>query len=406
MMLHSFGLRFKPWDDYARILRSEINRQSKRAVRFDDHSLLNARLGQDKSDAPFVDYLHAIYAEKPPDLIIAVGAPAANFVQRYRPQLFPGTPMLFTAVEARRVQYDKLTENDTVAAAAHDFPAAFEVILQVLPRTKTIAIVNGASPNEAFWQGVLQRELEPLSRRVTLKWYNELSFEEILKDAASLPSDSAIFWHFLSVDAAGHSHEGNAALNRLAAEANAPIFTYLDVWFGEGILGGSMQSAQEGGVVAAAAAIRILDGEKAGDVKIAPTRFTPPRFDWRQMQRFGISDSSLPAGSTVYFREPTAWQRYSWQIALITAVILLQGGTYLGPVTRASSASTCRSAVAATHGRTRPCQPLFDRWRTDRLYCSRNQPAARLYSDQRRNRTRNSEISARRSPTSLNSRIS
>jgi C4-dicarboxylate-specific signal transduction histidine kinase len=44
------------------------------------------------------------------------------------------------------------------------------------------------------------------------------------------------------------------------------------------------------------------------------------------MQRFGISDSSLPAGSTVYFREPTAWQRYSWQIALITAVILAQAG--------------------------------------------------------------------------------
>ena len=87
-----------------------------------------------------------------------------------------------------------------------------------------------------------------------------------------------------------------------------------------------MQSALEGSVVAAAAAIRILDGEKAGDVKIPPTRFTPPRFDWRQMQRFGISDSNLPAGSTVYFREPTVWQRYSWQIALITAVILVQTG--------------------------------------------------------------------------------
>ena len=87
-----------------------------------------------------------------------------------------------------------------------------------------------------------------------------------------------------------------------------------------------MQSAQEGGVVAAAAAIRILDGEKAGDVKIAPTRFTPPRFDWRQMQRFGISDSNLPPGSTVYFREPTAWERYSWQIAFITAVLLIQAG--------------------------------------------------------------------------------
>jgi signal transduction histidine kinase len=326
LMLHSFGLRFKPWVDYAQTLRSEINRQSKRAVRFDDHSLLNARLSNDKSDAPFVDYLHTIYAEKPPDLIIALGAPAANFVQRYRSQLFPDTPMLFTAVEARRVQYDKLTENDTVAAAAHDFPAAFEVILQVLPHTKTIAIVNGASPNEAFWQGVLNRELEPLSGRVTLKWYNELTFEGMLKDAANLPPDSAIFWHLLSVDAAGVAHEGNAALDKLSAAANAPIFSYLDVWFGESILGGSMQSALEGSVVAAAAAIRILDGEKAGDVKIPPTRFTPPRFDWRQMQRFGISDSSLPAGSTVHFRESTAWERYSLPIALVTALVLVQAG--------------------------------------------------------------------------------
>ena len=167
--------------------------------------------------------------------------------------------MLFTAVEARRVQYDKLTENDTVAAAAHDFPAAFETILQVLPGTKMIAVVNGASPNEAFWQGVLERELAPLSGRVELRWYNQLSFEEMLKDAANLPPNSAIFWHLLSVDAAGVAHEANAALNRLSAAANAPIFSYLDVLFGDSIVGGSMQSVQEGSAVAAAAAIRIFE---------------------------------------------------------------------------------------------------------------------------------------------------
>src|SRR5712672_3578021 len=42
------------------------------------------------------------------------------------------------------------------------------------------------------------------------------------------------------------------------------------------------------------------------------------------MQHWGISESNLPAGSTVYFREPTVWGRYSWQIALITTIILLQ----------------------------------------------------------------------------------
>ena len=272
LMLQSFGLRFKPWTDFAEILRSEMSKQSKAPIDFLDHSLLTARLDDDKALAPFVDYLQALYAEKAPDLIVALGAPAAEFVQRYRPRLFPKTPMMFTAVEARRVQYDKLTENDTVAAAAHDFPAAIETILQVLPDTKVIAVVNGASPNEVFWQGVLERELAPLSGRVELRWYNRLSFEDILKDAANLPPHSAIFWHLMSVDAAGVAHEGNTALHRLSSAANAPIFSYLDGFFDGSIVGGSMHSIEEGMAVAAAAAIRILNGEKAGDVKVPPTQ--------------------------------------------------------------------------------------------------------------------------------------
>ena len=205
----------------------------KEPVDFHDHSLLNARLNDDKSDGPFVDYLHALYAEHPPDLILAIGAPAANFVQRYRQRIFPGTPMLFTAVEARRVQYDKLTDDDTVVAVAHDFPASFENILRVLPRTKTIAIVNGTSPNETFWLGELRRETASLAGRVELKFYNELSFEDILKDTANLPPDSAIFWHLMNVDAAGVAHEANAALSKLSGTANAPVFSYLDNFFGE-----------------------------------------------------------------------------------------------------------------------------------------------------------------------------
>jgi hypothetical protein len=157
-----------------------------------------------------------------------------------------------------------------VAAAAHNFPAAIETILQTLPDTKLIAVVNGASPNEVVWQAVFERELAPFSGRVELRWYNKLSFEAILKDAAHLPPHSAIFWHLMSVDAAGITHEGTTALHRLSAAANAPIFSYLDGSFDGSIVGGSMHSVEKGMAVAAAAAIRILDGEKAGDVKVAP----------------------------------------------------------------------------------------------------------------------------------------
>lgn len=326
LMLHSFGLRFKPWTEYTQIIRAEISRQSKTPIDFHDHSLVTARLGDEKSDVPFVEYLHALYADNPPELIIAIGAPAANFVQRYRQQLFPTIPMLFTAVEARRVQYDKLTEFDTVVAVKHDFPAIFENILRVLPDTKTIAIVNGASPNETFWLGELRRELAPFNGRVEFKWYNDWSFEAILKDAASLPPHSAIFWHLMNVDAAGVAHEATSALNRLAAVSNSPIFSYDDGFFGEALVGGPMHSVSEGSLAAAAVALRILAGEKAGDIKAVPTTFAPPKFDWRQLQRWHIGERLLPPGSQVFFREPPLWEVYSWQIAFILAIMLIQAG--------------------------------------------------------------------------------
>jgi len=47
--------------------------------------------------------------------------------------------------------------------------------------------LNGASPNETFWLGEIRRETAFLADRVKLKFYNELSFEDILKDAANLP---------------------------------------------------------------------------------------------------------------------------------------------------------------------------------------------------------------------------
>ena len=326
LMLHSFGLRFKPWTEYAQIIRSEISRRFKAPIDFHDHSLLTARLDDDQSDRPFVNYLHSLYGGKAPDLIVAIGAPAANFVQRYRESIFPGVPMLFTVVEARRVQYDKLTRDDTVVATAHDFPAAFESILHVLPRTKLIAIVNGASPNERFWLGELQRETAFLAERVELKFYNEMSFEQILADASKLPPHSAIFFHLMNVDAAGVAHETQSALKRLVEASSAPIFSQGDGSFGEGLVGGPMHSIQEGSEVAAAVAVRILNGEQAGDIKTPPTRFALPRFDWNQMQRWGISESRLPPGSEILFREPTVWERYTWQIAMTIALLLLQAG--------------------------------------------------------------------------------
>ena len=323
-VLHSFGRDFKPWSEYARSIRSELQRQSPWKLDIFDHSLMTARSTDQDPDVPFVAYLRALFANQPPDLIVSIGAPAAAFVQRHRPQLFPNTPMVLTAVDERRVQFSALTERDAVVAVRIDYLGAIKNILQVLPDTKNVIVVVGSSPIEQFWREEIGKTVKPLADRVSFTWTNNLSFDELLKHASTFPSRSAIFWELMIVDAAGVVHEGNTALARLHAVSNAPIFSYDESFFGREIVGGPLLAVLDSSRETAAVAIRLLGGEKARDIKIPSVTFSTLKFDWREMQRWGISEGRLPPGSEILFREPTAWDRYRWQILGIFLALLAQ----------------------------------------------------------------------------------
>jgi len=330
MLLYSFGKDFKPWSAYAASIRAELNRQSPWPLDITEYSLVSARSGDEDPETPFVEYLRATFAKRPLDLIVSVGAPAARFVQRHRQKLFATTPMVLMAVDERRVQYSSLTSNDTVVAVRINYLAAVENILKVLPDTKDVTVVVGTSPVEKFWKEAIGKELEPLANRIRLSWTDHLSFEEFLKQARTLPPNSAIFWELMIVDAAGVVHEGGTALSRLHAVANAPIFSYDESFFGREIVGGPLLLVADSSRQTAAVAARILNGEKAGEIRVSPVQFASPMFDWREMQRWGIGENRLPPGSQIYFRDPTLWSQYRWLLILIASVILTEAALIIG----------------------------------------------------------------------------
>ena len=324
VFLHSYGQNFKPWSEYSKALRQELERKTQWPLDLQDFSVVTARSGDENAEREFTDYLDTLYAHRAPDLIVAFGAPAGDFVQRQRSRLFPSTPMVLTAIDQRRVQESALTENDTVVAVRQDIPVLFGNILKVLPDTKTVAVVIGNSPNERFWIGEMRKDLEPLKDRVKFLFWNDLSFEDMLTQAASLPPNSAIWWNQPQVDATGAMHDGERALRALYAVAKAPIFSFDDAFFGGEIVGGPMTSVSDGARTTSEVALRILEGEKPASIKTPVLKYGPAKYDWRQLQRWGISESRLPAGSQLYFQAPTTWELYRWQIMLVAAVILTQ----------------------------------------------------------------------------------
>jgi signal transduction histidine kinase len=325
LLLHSFTRDFGISNAIAKSIRAELMQQSPSPIDFSELSLVTARFA-DTEEQPFVEYLRALFSKRSVDLVITTGAPAADFIRRYRQDLFSTVPALFTALEQRRVAPENLTGRDAAVAIHNDYPIIIENILELLPNTTNVTVILGSSPTERFWADQLKVEFQPFEKRVAFTWTNDMSFEDVLKHVSALPPRSAIFFGLMSVDAAGVSHEEAEAFARVHAAADAPVFSNIDVYFGQGVVGGPLSRVDDIGRRTASVAVAMLAGEAPNGVRLSLTGAGAPKFDWRELQRWNISESRLPQGSEIYFREPGMWERYRIQVSAGIAALLLQTG--------------------------------------------------------------------------------
>src|SRR5436190_13606951 len=84
------------------------------------------------------------------------------------------------------------------------------------------------------------------------------------------------------------------------------------------------------GVKAAELVLRILSGQRLGPADVVSDHANRYMFDARQLRRWGLSESRLPPGSVVRFREPTVWDLYKWPIATAGVVTGLQALLIVG----------------------------------------------------------------------------
>ena len=281
-----------------------------------------------------VDYIRSTFVDRPkPDLIVTVAGPAAVFARKYRQQLFPDTPTLFASVDQKYLGDLPLGDNETAVAAVNDYPRVIENILQLLPQTRQVFMVTGSGQVGEFWRRELENEFRRFHDRLTFVWFEDLSFREALLRTASLPDNSAILYIIFGTDGTGAAFADERLFAELHATANAPLFAGQSVYLGAGIVGGSLLSIDDLSRDTADVAVRLLNGESPGSVRVPPHVPGQPIFDWRELQRWGIAESRLPAGSVVRYRSPSLWQEYRYTIlgaigALAIQALLIVGLLY------------------------------------------------------------------------------
>ena len=319
LIVHSFGSAAPPFTTHTIAFETELTEKLGERVDLDEVSLDMARYADLDMQEAFVEYLLKRQEKWQPDLVVPVGSPAGVFVAQYRERLFPETPIIYTGMDGRRLPPGALQKNATFVGEDFNLPGFVEDILQVAPATTNIAVVIGASPLEQYWAAAFHAAFEPFTNRVSFTWLNDLPFDQMLERVSQLPPQSFIFVILLLRDASGVTHNADEALKRIHAVANAPVNSIFQHQLGLGIVGGRLYQAELEGVESARIAIRVLRGEPMTNFPPVIVGPLPPRYDWRELQRWKLGEDRLPPGSTVLFRVPTVWERYRlWIIAGIS----------------------------------------------------------------------------------------
>lgn len=324
LILQSFSRRFEPHAELTAVLQTELAKRLARPAEFHDISLVSVLEGGTKTESAALDYLQALNDERGFDLVIAVGAPAARFVQRHRGALFRGSPLLVAGTDRTHLATRGLDRNDAAVLANIDFDAIFRNILTVFPDTTRVEVVLGASSLERFWRNEIEIASSAIADRTAVVLLDGLPFESVLERAASSPRHTAILFTMLMTDAAAIPHRDGDSLATLRSVSSAPVFGIFDFQLGHGIVGGPLIPVRELGADSARVAARLLAGEDPESLRPPPVGPTSPVFDAREIARFRVDPSTLPAGSTIRFRSPSLWESHRWAILGIAAAVLAQ----------------------------------------------------------------------------------
>jgi signal transduction histidine kinase len=268
-------------------------------------------------------YLKEKYRDRPIGVVVTMGAATLELVLRWRGELWPGTPVVFALVDELDFARLKPPPDVTGTIVKLRLADSIAVARTVVPELKTIVLIGDQWDRQVVFRN-WKHELPVAAAGLNVVEIVGQTMRDIRSRVAELPEDSVILYSAVHSDGEGTFYPPATALGLIAEKASRPIVVAAETFLSPGGLGGYVLVPNLIGADAARQALRILDGEQASSMPAAMTSAVRPIFNWRQMQRWKVSPSDLPAGSEIRFREPTFWERYRWQSIAIGTAMLAQ----------------------------------------------------------------------------------
>ncbi|MFL6333507.1 MAG: sigma 54-interacting transcriptional regulator [Pyrinomonadaceae bacterium] len=281
------------------------------------------RIPLDRYEDELGGYLGRKYGGVKFDLIITIGAPALQFLSVRDSEVFRGTPIIFYFHDESEETARRLWPGVTGVWGEIDVSKTLDMALALQPELRRVVVVSGRSDHDRFIKEQAQSRLREYEGRVEITYLDNLTIEELKNELAALPKESIVLLLSFSVDRLGNTFTAPEVASRVAPTSGAPVYGISDTQVGAGIVGGSVLDFTALGKRTGEMGLRILSGERPQDI-LPQTVPGLKVFDWRELQRRGLSPRALPPGSVVRFKEPTFWELYRWYVVGVVVVFAIE----------------------------------------------------------------------------------
>lgn len=275
------------------------------------------------------DHFAKKYSRRKPDVIVTLG-PVSEFLNQYGPELFRQIPTI--QMKGMSGQPDKQRRSEDTLAWGLEAEADrnIQLILQTRPLTKSLVIILGNSDMERHILPSIRDVARKYADRVKIEFLTDLTQAQMLDKVQGIDGDGAIFFFLWLTDADGRNAIPETVLGAVTKVAKVPVYALDEHCIGNGMTGGYVRNWERAGENDALFVAGILKGDSLEPLRTEPAGYYEYAFDWRQLQRWGIKDDQLPAGSKIKFREYTFWELYKGAILGSIALIIIETVLIIG----------------------------------------------------------------------------
>ncbi len=305
-------------------IRSVLSSAGIGSIEFHSEGLDAYRFRSADYEQELIAFLQRKYRERRPDVVFALGELATSFLLNERDRIWPGAPVVFTSVAEEHLRGRDLPSWTTGFLEHSDAAGTVRLAQRLQPGLRRVLVVGGAADRDRIMTSRAVEALGAFRPRLEVRVPAAVAEAEFAREFGSLSKDTAIVFTSMFRDSKGRALTPKDAARTLAAVSSAPVYALYSTQFGVGVLGGSMVDFEREARSAAEVALRILRGESPASIPVQ--RQSPPLLavDGRQLARFGIPKSRVPAEAELRFHTPSLWEQYRWRVVAVAVALALE----------------------------------------------------------------------------------